>query len=111
MELNAYEKFPEPREVEVLSIIPNKKELGRLFKKDAKAVADALEAQCEGGCRAGVWVQCEDGCGAGVGAEWVGAGQGKGGRRAVCRARVQEGARVGAGQCEGGCRQIGRAHV
>lgn len=28
-------------------------ELGKLFKKDAKAVGDALEAMCEGG--AGLW--------------------------------------------------------
>lgn len=43
-ELTAYEKFPEPREVEVTTVTPNKKELGLAFKRDAKAVADALEA-------------------------------------------------------------------
>ncbi|GBF92515.1 hypothetical protein Rsub_04619 [Raphidocelis subcapitata] len=43
-ELNAYEKFTEPREVEVTTVTPNKKELGLGFKRDAKAVADALEA-------------------------------------------------------------------
>lgn len=28
---------------QVLSIVPNKKELGRLFKKDAKLLAESLE--------------------------------------------------------------------
>jgi len=39
------------QEVEVLTIIPNKKELGKLFKKDAKVISDALEAlsECEQG--------------------------------------------------------------
>ena len=42
---------------------PNKKELGKLFKKDAKAITDALEAlsECErGGEEWGVWagMQC-----------------------------------------------------
>eukprot|EP00271_Cylindrocystis_brebissonii_P010383 TRINITY_DN26558_c0_g1_i1.p1 TRINITY_DN26558_c0_g1~~TRINITY_DN26558_c0_g1_i1.p1 ORF type:complete len:717 (+),score=144.98 TRINITY_DN26558_c0_g1_i1:155-2305(+) len=44
VELVAYEKFPEPREVEVLSIAPNKKELGKAFKKDQKIIAESLEA-------------------------------------------------------------------
>ncbi|KAI8468120.1 MAG: hypothetical protein J3K34DRAFT_428181 [Monoraphidium minutum] len=44
VELTAYEKFPEPREVEVTTVTPNKKELGLTFKREAKAVADALEA-------------------------------------------------------------------
>lgn len=54
VELSAYERFAEPKEVDVLSILPNKKELGKLFKKDAKAIADALEAmsECE---RGGPW--------------------------------------------------------
>ncbi|WIA35437.1 hypothetical protein OEZ86_003878 [Tetradesmus obliquus] len=43
-ELTAYEKFAEPREVDVLRVIPNKKEMGTAFKKDAKAVTEALEA-------------------------------------------------------------------
>lgn len=43
-ELTAYEKFPEPREVEELKVTANKKELGVSYKKDAKAIADALEA-------------------------------------------------------------------
>ncbi|PSC72809.1 Glycyl-tRNA synthetase family [Micractinium conductrix] len=47
VELAAYERFPEPREEDVLSILPNKKELGKLYKKDAKAIADALEAMSE----------------------------------------------------------------
>ncbi|KAL4457919.1 hypothetical protein ABPG75_012784 [Micractinium tetrahymenae] len=47
VELSAYERFAEPKEVDVLSIVPNKKELGKLFKKDAKAIADALEAMGE----------------------------------------------------------------
>jgi hypothetical protein len=42
--LTAYEKFPEPREVEELKVTANKKELGATFKKDAKAIAEALEA-------------------------------------------------------------------
>ena len=44
VELSAYERFVEPQEVDVLTILPNKKELGKLFKKDAKAISDALEA-------------------------------------------------------------------
>lgn len=48
VEMNAFEKFPEVREVEVVSVVPNKKELGRLYKKDAAAVAAALEGLCEG---------------------------------------------------------------
>ena len=48
VELTAFETFPEPRMVEELSIVPNKKELGKLFKKEAKAIGDTLEAMCEG---------------------------------------------------------------
>lgn len=61
-ELTAHEKFAEPRNVEVLSITPNRKELGKLFKKEAKAVGDALEALAEGGwwpCTVG-WQQTVD---------------------------------------------------
>lgn len=32
-ELTAYEKFSEPREVDVLRVVPNKKEMGLAFKK------------------------------------------------------------------------------
>jgi hypothetical protein len=42
--LIAYEKFPEPRDVEELKVSANKKELGVAFKKDAKAIAEALES-------------------------------------------------------------------
>ena len=51
VELSAYEKFAEPREVEVLTITPNKRELGKLFKREAGAIASALEAmsECEWG--------------------------------------------------------------
>jgi glycyl-tRNA synthetase len=44
VELTAYEKFPEPREVEVTRVVPNKQALGMAFKKEAKAVVEALEA-------------------------------------------------------------------
>jgi glycyl-tRNA synthetase (class II) len=47
VELSAYERYDVPREEDVLSILPNKRELGKLFKKEAKVVADALEAMCE----------------------------------------------------------------
>jgi len=47
VELTAYEKFPEPREVEVTRVIPNKQALGMAFKKEAKAVVEALEGLCE----------------------------------------------------------------
>lgn len=46
-ELSAFEVFPEPRMVEELSIKPAMKELGKLFKREAKAVAEALEAMSE----------------------------------------------------------------
>ena len=48
-ELVAYEKFPEPREVEVMQVTPNKKELGAAFKKEAKAITEALESLCGAG--------------------------------------------------------------
>ncbi|KAK6127902.1 hypothetical protein DH2020_038331 [Rehmannia glutinosa] len=45
--LVAYEKFPEPREVEKLVIAPVKKELGLAFKGNQKMVVEALEAMGE----------------------------------------------------------------
>ena len=65
VEMSAYERFAEPQEVDVLSIVPNKKELGRLFKKDAKAIADALEAMSE--CELWLWLLWRWWCGAGWG--------------------------------------------
>lgn len=47
VELVAREKFPEPREVEKLSIVPIKKETGRSFKTDARKVEEALEEMTE----------------------------------------------------------------
>ncbi|CAI5989380.1 unnamed protein product [Closterium sp. NIES-65] len=47
VELVAYEKFPEPREVEVMSIVPSKKDIGKAFKRDAKLIAESLEAMTE----------------------------------------------------------------
>lgn len=46
-ELSAYEKFPEPRNVEVVSVVANKKEVGLAFKKDQKAVMEHLEGLCQ----------------------------------------------------------------
>lgn len=34
--MSAYEKFPEPRLMDVVSVTPNKKEIGVAFKKDQK---------------------------------------------------------------------------
>ncbi|XP_049367166.1 glycine--tRNA ligase, mitochondrial 1-like [Solanum verrucosum] len=45
--LVAHEKFPEPREVEKLIIVPAKKELGLAFKGNQKMVVEALEAMGE----------------------------------------------------------------
>ncbi|XP_049393004.1 glycine--tRNA ligase, mitochondrial 1-like [Solanum stenotomum] len=45
--LVAHEKFPEPREVEKLVIVPAKKELGLAFKGNQKMVVEALEAMGE----------------------------------------------------------------
>ncbi|GFH13036.1 uncharacterized protein HaLaN_08837 [Haematococcus lacustris] len=42
-DLNAYEKFPEPRIVDMVKVTVAKKEVGTAFKKDAKAVTDCLE--------------------------------------------------------------------
>lgn len=71
-ELTAYEKYAEPREMEVTRVIPNKKELGVAFKKDAKAISDALDALSEEdalcmkvGTGSVVWITlhcCELGC-------------------------------------------------
>lgn len=44
VDLTAYEQFSEPRMVEVMEIKPDKKSLGKDFKKDAKAIGAALEA-------------------------------------------------------------------
>uniref|UniRef100_A0A061R117 Glycine--tRNA ligase n=1 Tax=Tetraselmis sp. GSL018 TaxID=582737 RepID=A0A061R117_9CHLO len=43
VDLTAYEQFPEPRMVEVVEIKPDKKSLGKDFKRDAKAIGAALE--------------------------------------------------------------------
>eukprot|EP01023_Acetabularia_acetabulum_P067871 TRINITY_DN9484_c0_g1_i2.p1 TRINITY_DN9484_c0_g1~~TRINITY_DN9484_c0_g1_i2.p1 ORF type:complete len:299 (+),score=69.26 TRINITY_DN9484_c0_g1_i2:121-1017(+) len=48
VELTAYEKFDEPREEEVLVIMPNKKALGMSFKKNAQTISNHLENMCEG---------------------------------------------------------------
>lgn len=42
-DLSAHETFAEPRMVEAVVVSPSKKEIGVAFKKDAKAVCDALE--------------------------------------------------------------------
>ncbi|XP_075480096.1 glycine--tRNA ligase, mitochondrial 1-like [Primulina tabacum] len=47
VDLVAHEKFPEPREVEKLVIVPAKKELGLAFKGGQKMVVEALEAMDE----------------------------------------------------------------
>ncbi|KAK9827950.1 hypothetical protein WJX81_000021 [Elliptochloris bilobata] len=43
-DLTAYEKFPEMRTVDVMVVTPNKQLVGKTFKRDARAVQDALEA-------------------------------------------------------------------
>lgn len=48
-DLTAYERFDEPKEVEAIEAVPNKKVLGQTFKADAKLVAEALEKQCDQG--------------------------------------------------------------
>ena len=45
-ELTAHERFAEPKMEEVLVVEPNKKDMGKAFKKDVKAVTDALAALC-----------------------------------------------------------------
>mmetsp|Transcript_6700 Transcript_6700/g.18764 ORF Transcript_6700/g.18764 Transcript_6700/m.18764 type:complete len:690 (+) Transcript_6700:167-2236(+) len=47
VDLNAYEAFPEPRMVELVEIKPDKKNIGKDFKRDAKTVGAALEALTE----------------------------------------------------------------
>ena len=47
VDLSAFEKFNEPREVTELHVEPNKQLLGKELKKEAKAVTDALAALCE----------------------------------------------------------------
>jgi glycyl-tRNA synthetase (class II) len=47
VDLTAYESFPEPRMVEMLEIKPDKKALGKDFKKDASPIGVALEALTE----------------------------------------------------------------
>lgn len=41
-DLVALENFSEPREVEELSVLPNKNELGKVFNKNMKMVEEAL---------------------------------------------------------------------
>jgi len=48
VDLSAYEKFAEPREVTELVVDSNKQLMGKELKKEAKAVTDALAAMCEG---------------------------------------------------------------
>ena len=56
-ELTAHERFAEPKMEEVLVVEPNKKDMGKAFKKDVKAVTDALAALCAVGMQAtGAWV-------------------------------------------------------
>jgi len=47
VDLTAYERYAEPKMVETLVVEPNKKDMGKAFKKDAKAVTDALMALCQ----------------------------------------------------------------
>lgn len=46
-DLKAYEVFPEPRMVEVVEIVPDKKTLGKELKRDAQPAADALCAMSD----------------------------------------------------------------
>lgn len=43
----AYEKYDEPRMEEILSVAPNRKELGKTFKKDQKVIVEHFETLCE----------------------------------------------------------------
>jgi len=43
VDLVAYEKFPEPRVMDVVKVAPNNKELGVAFRKDQKIVKELLE--------------------------------------------------------------------
>ena len=47
VDLSAYEKYAQPREVTELLVEPNKQLLGKELKKEAKAVTDALAALSE----------------------------------------------------------------
>lgn len=43
-DLSSFEKYDEPRLVEIVAVKPNKQAIGKEFKKDAKAVQAALES-------------------------------------------------------------------
>lgn len=47
VDLEAFERFPEPRIEDVLTVTPNKKDLGKAFKKEAGLVMCALENMSE----------------------------------------------------------------
>ena len=47
VDLVAYERFDKPIEEENVVVTPNKKVMGKAFKKDAKVVTDALLALSE----------------------------------------------------------------
>lgn len=44
VELVAYERFAEPIQEEIVEVTPNKQAIGKAFKRDAKAVTEALAA-------------------------------------------------------------------
>ena len=44
VELVAYERYAEPIQEEIVEVTPNKQAIGKAFKRDAKAVTDALAA-------------------------------------------------------------------
>lgn len=56
IELNAREVYPEIREVESLTCIPNKGLLGRAFKRDAQPIMKRLESLSEDECK---YLQCD----------------------------------------------------
>ena len=47
VELSAYERYPEPRMEEVVTVTPNKRELGKALKREAQRVVDELEAMSD----------------------------------------------------------------
>ena len=47
VELHAYDRYPEPRMEEVVTIVPNKKDLGKALKREAQRVADELVAMSD----------------------------------------------------------------
>ena len=53
-DLTAYEQFKDPQMVTVTTLMPNRKEIGKAFKKDAKVLAPRTHAAiahgCEGAC-------------------------------------------------------------